>query len=31
VNSALASMDRDTILALATTLDDVNNQECPLS
>ena len=32
VNDALDSMDRDTILALATTLDNANNNGvCPLS
>jgi hypothetical protein len=31
VNAALASLDRPTMLALATTLDDANNLSCPLS
>jgi hypothetical protein len=31
VNQALASKDRDTILALATKLDTANNLGCPLS
>ena len=31
VNMALASLDRDTILALASTLDSDNNLGCPLS
>jgi hypothetical protein len=31
VIDALATQDRDTILALATTLDDANNLGCPLS
>jgi hypothetical protein len=31
VNNALASEDRDTILALATTLDNANNLGCPLN
>jgi hypothetical protein len=31
VNKALASEDRDTILALATKLDKMNNLGCPLS
>jgi hypothetical protein len=31
VNDALASLDRGTILALATTLDNTNNMTCPLS
>ena len=31
VNTALASLDRDTILALATTLDNDNNLGCPLN
>jgi len=31
VNTALASLDRDTILALATTLDNNNNLRCPLN
>jgi hypothetical protein len=31
VNAALASLDRDTMLALATTLDGYNNLGCPLS
>jgi hypothetical protein len=31
VNAALASADRDVILALATRLDDDNNLGCPLN
>jgi hypothetical protein len=31
VNSALASNSRSTILALATQLDQYNNQGCPLN
>jgi hypothetical protein len=31
VNAALASQDRNTILALATTLDQANNLGCPLN
>ncbi len=31
VNAALASLDRDTMLDLATTLDNANNLGCPLS
>lgn len=31
VNAALASEDRDTILALATYLDGLNNSTCPLN
>lgn len=31
VSAALATGDRDTILALATTLDDANNLGCPLN
>jgi hypothetical protein len=31
VNDALASLDRPTILALATTLDNANNLTCPLN
>jgi hypothetical protein len=31
VNAALATDDRDTILALATNLDKRNNLPCPLS
>jgi hypothetical protein len=31
VNTALATGDRDTILALATRLDRLNNLGCPLS
>ena len=31
VNDALASLDRNTILALATTLDNANNLGCPLN
>lgn len=31
VNAALASLDRDTMLALATVLDDANNLGCPLN
>lgn len=31
VNDALASQDRTTILALATTLDNANNLGCPLN
>lgn len=31
VNAALASLDRDTMLALADVLDDANNLGCPLN
>jgi hypothetical protein len=31
VNAALASLDRNTILSLATVLDTANNLGCPLS
>ena len=31
VNAALASLDRDQMLALATTLDNANNLGCPLN
>jgi hypothetical protein len=31
VNAAIATGDRDTILALAATLDSDNNLGCPLS
>jgi hypothetical protein len=31
INAALASLDRDTMLALATTLDKANNLGCPLN
>jgi hypothetical protein len=31
VNAAIASGDRDTMLALATLLDDANNLGCPLN
>jgi hypothetical protein len=31
VNAALASLDRDAMLQLATTLDTANNLGCPLS
>jgi hypothetical protein len=31
VNAALASLDRDTMLALANVLDDANNLGCPLN
>ena len=31
VNAALASGDRDTMIALATTLDNDNNLGCPLN
>jgi hypothetical protein len=31
INNALASEDRDTMLALATTLDNANNLGCPLN
>jgi hypothetical protein len=31
VNAALASNNRDTLLALATTLDGYNDAGCPLN
>lgn len=31
INAAFASLDRDTMLALATELDSLNNSDCPLN